>query len=58
VNATDTARTFGLKTRRGYRQVRLVAGAVPGLRPVLHAVLGDARHRRGRIRASMLSGRP
>jgi peptidoglycan/xylan/chitin deacetylase (PgdA/CDA1 family) len=58
VNATDTGRTFGLKTWRGYPQLRRVAGAVPGLRPVLHAVVGDARHRRSRIRTTTLSGRP
>jgi peptidoglycan/xylan/chitin deacetylase (PgdA/CDA1 family) len=41
VNATDTGRTFSLKTRRGYRQLRRLAGAVPGLRPALHAVVGS-----------------
>jgi peptidoglycan/xylan/chitin deacetylase (PgdA/CDA1 family) len=40
VNATDTGRTFNLKTRRGYRQLRRLTGTVPGLRPTLHALLG------------------
>jgi peptidoglycan/xylan/chitin deacetylase (PgdA/CDA1 family) len=40
VNATDTGRTFSLKTRRGYPQLRRLTGAVPGLRPTLHALVG------------------
>jgi peptidoglycan/xylan/chitin deacetylase (PgdA/CDA1 family) len=41
VNATDTGRTFVLKTRCGYPQLRRLTGAVPGLRPTLHALVGS-----------------
>jgi peptidoglycan/xylan/chitin deacetylase (PgdA/CDA1 family) len=40
VNATDNGRTFRLKTRRGYPWLRRLSGAVPGLRPTLHGLLG------------------
>jgi peptidoglycan/xylan/chitin deacetylase (PgdA/CDA1 family) len=40
VNATDTRRTFRLKTLRGYPRLRGLTGAVPGLRPTLHALVG------------------
>jgi len=40
VNATDNPRTFSLKTVRGYPRLRQLSGAVPGLRPTLHALLG------------------
>lgn len=43
VNSTDTRLTFRLKTARGYRPLRRAAGALPGLRPALHALLGSAR---------------
>jgi peptidoglycan/xylan/chitin deacetylase (PgdA/CDA1 family) len=42
VNSTDTRRTFSLKTRRGYRQLRRLTGVVPGLRPTLHALVGGS----------------
>ncbi|MFD0274845.1 polysaccharide deacetylase family protein [Kitasatospora sp. NPDC127111] len=43
VNSTDTGATFRLKTSRAYPALRRVSGAVPKLRPALHAVLGSAR---------------
>jgi peptidoglycan/xylan/chitin deacetylase (PgdA/CDA1 family) len=43
INSTDTSLTFRLKTARGYRPLRRAAGALPGLRPALHALLGSAR---------------
>jgi peptidoglycan/xylan/chitin deacetylase (PgdA/CDA1 family) len=49
VNATDTRRTFNLKTRRGYRQLRRLTGVVPGLRPTLHALVGGEPAGRQRV---------
>lgn len=43
VNSTDTTRTFRIKVVRGYPLLRRAAGAFPGLRPALHAVIGTAR---------------
>jgi peptidoglycan/xylan/chitin deacetylase (PgdA/CDA1 family) len=42
INSTDTGLTFRVKTARGYRPLRRAAGALPGLRPALHALLGSA----------------
>jgi hypothetical protein len=53
VNATDNARTFSLKTVRGYPRLRQLSGAVPGLRPGVHALLGLVP---GSSRASGSSG--
>jgi len=43
VNSTDTSRSFRLKTVRGYPVLRRAVGALPGLRPALHAMIGVAR---------------
>jgi peptidoglycan/xylan/chitin deacetylase (PgdA/CDA1 family) len=43
INSTDTNLTFRVKTARGYRPLRQAAGALPGLRPALHALLGSAK---------------
>jgi peptidoglycan/xylan/chitin deacetylase (PgdA/CDA1 family) len=43
VNSTDTDRTFRLKTVCGYRRLRQITGAIPALRPALHALIGTAR---------------
>jgi peptidoglycan/xylan/chitin deacetylase (PgdA/CDA1 family) len=43
VNSTDTRLTFRVKTARGYRPLRRAAGTLPGLRPALHALLGNAK---------------
>jgi peptidoglycan/xylan/chitin deacetylase (PgdA/CDA1 family) len=43
INSTDTKLTFRVKTARGYRPLRQAAGALPGLRPALHALLGSAK---------------
>jgi peptidoglycan/xylan/chitin deacetylase (PgdA/CDA1 family) len=53
VNATDNARTFSLKTVRGYPRLRQLSGAVPGLRPGVHALLALVP---GSSRASGSSG--
>jgi peptidoglycan/xylan/chitin deacetylase (PgdA/CDA1 family) len=43
VNSTDTILSFRLKTVRGYPAMRRAVGALPGLRPALHAMIGSAR---------------
>jgi peptidoglycan/xylan/chitin deacetylase (PgdA/CDA1 family) len=42
VNATDNARSFRLKLWRCYPVLRRVTGALPGLRPALHLLVGEA----------------
>jgi len=42
VNATDSARTFALKLRRGYPLARRVLGLAPPLRRAVHRVAGAA----------------
>ncbi|MCX5054442.1 MULTISPECIES: polysaccharide deacetylase family protein [unclassified Streptomyces] len=42
INATETDATFRLKTWRGYPTARRMSGAVPSLRPALHALIGHA----------------
>ncbi len=43
VNSTDTSRSFRIKVSPGYPLIRRAAGALPGLRPTLHAMVGTAR---------------
>lgn len=44
INATDTLRTFALKTLPGYSRLREVSGKAPAVRRALHAVVGRAGH--------------
>ena len=43
VNSTDTSFSFRIKAIRAYPLIRRAAGAFPGLRPALHAMIGTAR---------------
>ena len=43
VNSTDSGATFRVKTLRAYPRLRRISGTVPGLRPMVRAVLGGIR---------------
>jgi peptidoglycan/xylan/chitin deacetylase (PgdA/CDA1 family) len=43
VNSTDTNLSFRIKAVRAYPLMRRAAGALPGLRPALHAMIGTTR---------------